>query len=1136
MVRRDDAARDLLFGLLALQTGLISQAALVAAFHAWTQDKARPMAAILAAQGALDESHKALIAGLVAAHLKIHGDDPERSLAALGAGNSTREGLARIGDPDLDRSLAHVGPPPADDGDGGPVRTLTLADSSTSAGQRFRVVRNHARGGLGEVFVAIDAEFNREVALKEIQLAHAHDPASRSRFVLEAEITGGLEHPGIVPVYGLGSYADGRPFYAMRFIRGDSLKEAIAAFHADERLRRDSGGRSLVLRKLLRRFTDVCNAIEYAHGRGVLHRDLKPGNVMVGRYGETLVVDWGLAKVQGQTEPGASEERTLVPASGGSSETLPGSAVGTPAYMSPEQAAGDLGRLGPRSDVYSLGATLYTLLTGRPPFEGGDVGAVLRSVQRGEFPRPRAIDPMLDPALEAVCLKAMAVDPGDRYGSPRALAEDVERWTADQPVTAWREPAWRRAGRWAKRNRVAVTGAAAALLAGLVGLAAVAAVQARSNALLTKANDDIKRSLAEAREAKAATEAALADTRAAKAATDKALAESEESRRRAEGVLGFLKDDVLAAMRPEGQKGGLGKDVSVRQAIDAAEPKIAGAFPGQATVEADIRDTLGSTYSYLGEAPLAIRQHERALRLREQTLGPDHRDTLVSRNNLAVAYRASGRAAEAIALHQSTLKLKETKLGPDHRDTLVSRNNLAVAYETAGRTAEALALHESTLKLQEAKLGPDHPDTLQSRNNLAAAYHASGRYAEALALHQSTLKLKETKLGPDHPDTLQSRSNLAEIYRAAGPTAEVIALHETMLKLRETKLGPDHPDTLTSRNNLALAYQDAGRTAEALAIHESTLKLYESKLGPDHPDTLRSRRNLAEAYRASGRTAEALALHQSTLKLSEAKLGPDHPDTLRSRRNLAATYYTSGRTAEALALHQSTLKLSEARLGPDHPDTLRSRSHLAVAYSASGRTAEALALYESTLKLSEAKLGPDHPDTLRSRSHLASAYESLHRYAEAEALRRVLLARRRKTDKPDSLLLADDLAILGWNLLRQAKWPDAQPILRECLAIRAGSFPDAWFTFYTRSLLGVSLLGQGRYAEAEPLIVSGYEGMKAHAATIPAAAKSHLAEAGLCVVALYEALGRPEETTRWRSRLEIDAGRARLPDDVFARP
>ncbi len=252
--------------------------------------------------------------------------------------------------------------------------------------------------------------------LKRIKLDHAADKDKRARFVVEAEITGRLEHPGIVPVYGLGTYDDGRPFYAMRFIRGDNLKAAIEQFHQAEVKGRDPGERTLALLKLLRRFLDVCNAIDYAHSRGVLHRDLKPGNIMLGKFGETLVVDWGLAKSVGRPEAAPAsatmDDRTLVPQSGSDLRgTELGARLGTPAYMSPEQAAGRIADLGPASDVYSLGATLYCLLTGRAPFNDQDMAELLRKVERGDFPPPRKLKGWVDPALEAICLKAMATDP-----------------------------------------------------------------------------------------------------------------------------------------------------------------------------------------------------------------------------------------------------------------------------------------------------------------------------------------------------------------------------------------------------------------------------------------------------------------------------------------------------------------------------------------------------------------------------------------------------------------------------------------------------------------------------------------------------------------------------------------------------
>ena len=457
MIRNTSPAeRNLHFAILALQNNLIDRAGLLDGFNRWIEQKTIPIGEILVGRGLLKADERDLLELLVVKHLEKFGGDARKSLEELSSIGSLREELSRIADPDLQASLPHVSAarPAGDD----PYRTMTEHpdDQQGSTASRFRILRFHAKGGLGQVSVALDRELDRTVALKEIQDRHADDPHSRARFVQEAEITGKLEHPGIVPVYGLGHDASGRPFYAMRFIKGDSLREAIERFHADESLKKDTAERLARLRNLLRRFTDVCNAVAYAHSRGVLHRDLKPGNVMLGPYGETLVVDWGLAKPIGQAiepEPPAAEGQIAPPSatlsegpirlsgqSGSTVETVAGKLIGTAAYASPEQVSGRLDLLGPASDVYGLGAILYSLLTGRPPGQGHDRAEVERRVERGDIPPPRSIDPSIPKPLEAICREAMAMRPQDRYPSGRALAVDVERWLDDLPVACYREP------------------------------------------------------------------------------------------------------------------------------------------------------------------------------------------------------------------------------------------------------------------------------------------------------------------------------------------------------------------------------------------------------------------------------------------------------------------------------------------------------------------------------------------------------------------------------------------------------------------------------------------------------------------------------------------------------------------------
>jgi serine/threonine protein kinase len=456
----------LLFGLLALQNNFIDRDTLVAALAAWIADKSRDLGRVLLERGAVDPDTHALLEALVRKHLTLHRGDPAASLAPLSSVGSACEDIERLADPDLHTSLARVCTNHDRLDPDATAPRARAPGSSTATGVRFRILRLHRTGGLGAVYVAHDEELHREVALKEIRDRHAHDPESRSRFLREAEITGRLEHPGIIPVYGLGTYDDGRPFYAMRFINGDNLKDAIARFHDADATKRDPGERTLALRELLRRFIDVCNAMAYAHSRGILHRDLKPNNVLLGPYGETLVVDWGLAKPVGRPKEGPlTPEETLRPDSSDSgTATRPGDTPGTPSYMSPEQASGDLSKLGLLSDVYSLGATLYCLLTGRAPVDDPDVEVVLRMVRRGDFQPPRAVNLAIHPALEAICLKAMALLPEERYASPIALADEIEHWLAGEPVSAYSENRAERLTRWMGRHRTAVRAALATLL------------------------------------------------------------------------------------------------------------------------------------------------------------------------------------------------------------------------------------------------------------------------------------------------------------------------------------------------------------------------------------------------------------------------------------------------------------------------------------------------------------------------------------------------------------------------------------------------------------------------------------------------------------------------------------------------
>ena len=367
-------------------------------------------------------------------------------------------------------------------------------------------------------------------------------------------------------------------------------------------------------------------------------------------------------------------------------------------------------------------------------------------------------------------------------------------------------------------------------------------------------------------------------------------------------------------------------------------------------------------------------------------LGPDHPDTLASRNNLAGTYRASGRLDKAITLYEQTLEDSIRVLSTDHPSTLTSRLNLAGAYQAAGRLDEAITLYEQVFSGRSRVLGPDHRSTLMSRDELAGAYREAGRFDEAIALKKQILADAMRIMGPNSPGASAARSNLAATYRDAGRLDEAITLYQENLDNVTRTLGLDHLETLASRHRLAGAYRDAGRLDEAIPLFEQNLTDFTRLAGPDHPHTLASRGTLAGAYRDAERLDEAISLFEQNLEDRTRTLGLDHPETLASRHSLAGAYRDTGRLDEAIALFEQNLTDFIRILGPDRPDTFTSRSTLAGAYQAAGRLDEAIPLFEQNLEDRTRTLGPAHPVTLTSRGNLANAYLAAGRTEEAKKL------------------------------------------------------------------------------------------------------------------------------------------------------
>ncbi len=950
------------------------------------------------------------------------------------------------------------------------------------SGARFQRVSPLNQGGMGVVSRALDTELDRAVALKEIREGAADDPEYRARFLAEAEITSKLEHPGIIPVYGAGRYDDGRPYYAMRLIQGDrtgSLQQAIDAFHATGFA--DATAARAELRALLGRFLDVCDTVEYAHSRGVIHRDLKPANILLGAYGETLVVDWGLAKLMGAAEPEPRAAGDVRLSGSGASPTLRGGRIGTPGFAAPEQMIGDLGQAGPRSDVYGLGAILYCLQTGRPSVSrsGTDLDTCIQRIRGGAFPRPRAIRPDVPRPLEAICLKAMQARPEDRYPSALAVKQELERFLAYEPVHAHQEPWSARIRRWATRHRRPVVAAAVTLtLATAVGLAAVWSLQARARATLESRNAALNRALAqaEAQRTRAESQEALAID-----AIDRFRRTilEEEQLRDAPSLAGLrarLLQQPLQYFRTLRERLLAGSASSPRSLQDLVQNGL----------------KLAVLTEEIGEHQNAIVLYRDALAMLAQPPGssPDPRvssELAEVHHGLSRSLRKLGQTDEALAEAREDLRLRESLARSGPGDPL-AQARLADSYEALClltkelgdlEQANRLATQAVALREQPPLRSADDPDSrsgrIGSHATLSLILREQRQLDAALVEARAAIEASDRLLA-DEPAVGKFRSQsgilhdlVGLILRDQGRPDEAIAEFERACAIQERVVAAEPIITEylyrlgTSQQHLGLISHDQGRFEAAISEVRRSHATLESVVRA-HPGVTNFERDLAESsfllsslLFESGQTAEARQFAEQSVT-GWAKLLDARPADRERRSSLALRRLNLARLSRetrdlpgAIVQARAARELLEA-LAQDDPDApeyrdqlLDNLNFLTSLHSQLRQMGEAIASLRAAIALQQA-LAAARPADPRLRTDLASNLDRLGMWlnqkgAVVEAQERFVaalaLGRELAAETPDSLANARFLAgvssRLTGNLVKQKRLEPAREHLEEAV-------------------------------------------------------------------------------------------------------
>ena len=735
-------------------------------------------------------------------------------------------------------------------------------------------------GGMGLVYLAEQASPRREVALKVLHPGLASGAVLR-RFQLEADLLARLDHPGIARVYQTGTHStfgSPQPFFAMELVRGKPLLEHAREARLDERSRVDL-------------LIEICDAVGHAHQRGVIHRDLKPSNIMVDGAGRAKVLDFGVAR----TLEADTQFATM--------HTGTGALVGTLAYMSPEQLEGDPSAIDTRSDIYSIGAIAYELLSGRAAHDlsGRSVPDAILAVREGVPAALGTIAPAIDQDLAAVVMKALAADPALRYPATSAFAADLARVLRNEPIEA-RPPSLRyRAGKFARRNSLAVAAMCVVALAIGAGITAIS----MSLAQAIRAQERVAASM----------EVAEREAAAAKAIND------------------FLRDDLLSAVDPGRAEN---RDVTMRSVVDEASARIGGQFDDQPIVEASIRETLANVYERLGQAGEAEPHRARAVELRSIHEGPTAVSTLNARASLSTTYMELGRYTDAIAAIHDTLEAIDAAasageaIDPGLRVRLVS--SLAVAYLQIGDLDAAAPLLADSLEAKRIDLGNDDQSTLTSINNLAGLYVALGRPADAEPLYREAFAGRRVVLGEADPRTLTASSGLAWALTDLGRHDEAHEILADALAIADARLARAHPVRAQLINSLGNTATKAGRVEEAERWFRETVEIRREQFGPNGLQTLLSEGNLGDVLLELDRADEARALFADLVERADAHAPPKHWTRGTARVGLGRAYVLLGDNAKAEQQFLDGVCVLVDSVGESHPRPARAFEHLLTLY------------------------------------------------------------------------------------------------------------------------------------------------------------------------------------------------------------